>query len=117
MGCPACSQRLCDSWGRECRRVAVLGYCHSGRTTGEQCGHTAVSTNAQSCTETGCAYPLIALKGGTMVDHGDSGSPVYAKNSSGAYIRCHVTSRSSTTSYAELYTLVAATYGTTIVTG
>ena len=28
-------------------------YCHSGRTTGENCGHTATSTNAQVCTAVG----------------------------------------------------------------
>ena len=54
--------------------VGYNNYCHSGRTTGENCGHTAVSTNAQVCTQTGCKSPVIAFTGGVLSQGGDSGN-------------------------------------------
>jgi hypothetical protein len=92
-------------------------YCHSGRTTGENCGHTAVSTNAQVCTATGCKSPVIAFTGGVLSQGGDSGSPFYAKDSRGAFIRGHVIAGNGSTSYAETWNKVAARYGVSIVTG
>ena len=97
--------------------VGFNNYCHSGRTTGENCGHTAVSTNAQVCTQTGCKSPVIAFTGGVLSQGGDSGSPFYAKNSSGAWIRGHVIAGNGSTSYAETWNKVAARYGVSIVTG
>ena len=97
--------------------VGFANYCHSGRTTGEQCGHTAVSTTAQVCTQTGCKSPVIAFRGGVLSQGGDSGSPFYAKNASGAWIRGHVIAGDGTTSYAETWNKVAARYGVSIVTG
>lgn len=92
-------------------------YCHSGRTTGENCGHTAVSTNAQVCTQTGCKSPVIAFNGGVLSQGGDSGSPFYAKDSRGAFIRGHVIAGNGSTSYAETWNKVASRYGVSIVTG
>jgi hypothetical protein len=97
--------------------VGYTAYCHSGRTTGEQCGHTAISTDAQVCTATGCKTHVIAFRGGVLPQGGDSGSPFYAKNSSGAWIRGHVIAGDGTTSYAETWNKVAARYGVSIVTG
>jgi hypothetical protein len=97
--------------------VGYANYCHSGRTTGEQCGHTAVSTSAQVCTQTGCKTNVIAFRGGVLSQGGDSGSPFYAKDSRGAWIRGHVIAGDGTTSYAEKWTKVAARYGVSIVTG
>jgi hypothetical protein len=97
--------------------VGFTNYCHSGRTTGEQCGHTAVSTTAQVCTATGCKFPVIAFRGGVLSQGGDSGSPFYAKNASGAWIRGHVIAGDGVTSYAETWNKVAARYGVSIVTG
>ena len=97
--------------------VGYTNYCHSGRTTGEQCGHTAVSTTAQVCTQTGCKSPVIAFRGGVLSQGGDSGSPFYAKDASGAWIRGHVIAGDGTTSYAETWNKVAARYGVSIVTG
>lgn len=97
--------------------VGYTNYCHSGRTTGEQCGHTAVSTTAQVCTATGCKSPVIAFRGGVLSQGGDSGSPFYAKDSSGAWIRGHVIAGDGTTSYAETWDKVAARYGVSIVVG
>ncbi|HET9827872.1 MAG TPA: hypothetical protein VFQ11_05140 [Nocardioidaceae bacterium] len=99
---------------------AVVGYnayCHSGRTTGEQCGHTAISTTAQVCTTTGCKSPVIAYTGGVIQQGGDSGGAFYAKNASGAWIRGHVIAGNSTTGYVEPWTQVAAHYGVSIITG
>ena len=99
---------------------AVVGfnnYCHSGRTTGENCGHTAVSTSAQVCTATGCKTNVIAFTGGVLSQGGDSGSPFYAKDSRGAWIRGHVIAGNGSTSYAETWNKVAARYGVSIVTG
>jgi hypothetical protein len=97
--------------------VGFNNYCHSGRTTGENCGHTAVSTTAQVCTATGCKSPVIAFTGGVLSQGGDSGSPFYAKDSRGAWIRGHVIAGNGSTSYAETWNKVAARYGVSIVTG
>jgi hypothetical protein len=98
--------------------VGFTNYCHSGRTTGEQCGHTATSTTAQVCTTTGCKSPVIAYTGGVVQQGGDSGGAFYAKDSSGGiWIRGHVIAGNSTTGFVEPWTQVAATYGVSIVTG
>ncbi len=97
--------------------VGYTNYCHSGRTTGENCGHTAVSTSAQVCTATGCKTNVIAFTGGVLSQGGDSGSPFYAKDSRGAWIRGHVIAGNGSTSYAETWNKVAARYGVSIVTG
>lgn len=101
---------------------AVAGftnYCHSGRTTGMNCGHTAISTNAQVCTQTGCKSPVIAWRGGVLSQGGDSGSPFFVHSTDGlsVHIRGHVIAGSSTTSYSETWNKVASTYGVSIVTG
>ena len=84
--------------------VNYSNYCHSGRTTGEQCGHTATSLTAQVCTQTGCKSPVIAYTGGT-IQGGDSGGAFYAKDSNGGvWIRGHVIAWSSTTGYVEPWT-------------
>ncbi|MFL6101576.1 MAG: hypothetical protein ACJ71T_16640 [Actinomycetales bacterium] len=98
--------------------VGYTNYCHSGRTTGEQCGHTANSTTAQVCTTTGCKSPVIAYTGGVVQQGGDSGGAFYAKDSNGGiWIRGHVIAGNSTTGYVEPWTQVASTYGVSIVTG
>lgn len=100
---------------------AVAGYnayCHSGRTTGEQCGHTATSTTAQVCTASGCKSPVIAYTGGVIQQGGDSGGAFYAKDSNGGiWIRGHVIASSSTTGYVERWDKVASRYAVSIVTG
>jgi hypothetical protein len=99
---------------------AVVGYnayCHSGRTTGEQCGHTATSVTAQVCTATGCKSPVISYTGGTIQQGGDSGGSFYAKDASGAWIRGHVIASSSTTGYVTPWTVLAPAYGVSIVLG
>lgn len=98
---------------------AVQGYtnyCHSGRTTGENCGHTAVDVNAQVCTQSGCKSPVVAFTGGVMTQGGDSGSPFYVKSSTQAWIRGHVIAGNGSTSYAEKWGKVAARYGVSIAT-
>lgn len=98
--------------------VGFTNYCHSGRTTGEQCGHTATSTTAQVCTTTGCKSPVIAYTGGVVQQGGDSGGAFYAKDSNGGiWIRGHVIAGNATTGFVEPWTQVAATYGVSIVTG
>lgn len=100
--------------------AAVVGfnnYCHSGRTTGENCGHTATSLTAQVCTTTGCKSPVISYTGGTLQQGGDSGGTFYAKDSRGAFIRGNVIAGNSTTGYIEPWTVVASTLGVSIVTG
>ena len=93
-------------------------YCHSGRTTGENCGHTAQDTSAQVCTQTGCKQPVISFTGGVMIQPGDSGGAFYAIDSSGrAWIRGNTIASGGGTGYAQPYTGVAAAYGVSIVTG
>lgn len=97
--------------------VGFADYCHSGRTTGENCGHTATSLNGQTCTATGCKSPVVVFTGGTSPAGGDSGSPFYVKDASSSWIRGHVISGDGVTSYAQGWPSVAAAYGVTIVTG
>ncbi|GAA2601118.1 S1 family peptidase [Winogradskya consettensis] len=98
--------------------VGFTNYCHSGRTTGENCGHTATSITAQVCTQTGCKSPVIAFTGGVMIQGGDSGSPFYVYDSAGgAWIRGHILATDGTTGYAEPYTVTAPELGVSIVTG
>ena len=98
--------------------AGYTNYCHSGRTTGENCGHTATSTNAQVCTATGCKSPVIAFTGGTMIQPGDSGGAFYALDGSGgAWIRGNVIATNGTTGWAQPFTTVASQYGVSIVTG
>ncbi|MGL5826712.1 MAG: hypothetical protein ACRCYU_18165 [Nocardioides sp.] len=98
--------------------VGYNNYCHSGRTTGENCGHTATSTNSTVCTSTGCKTGLISFTGGVLPQPGDSGSPFYAKDASGGvYIRGHVIAGGGGVAWAEAWTKVASTYGVSIVTG
>lgn len=97
--------------------VGYTNYCFSGRTSGESCGHTATSTTAQVCTQTGCKSPVIAFVNGQLPQGGDSGSPFYAKDSTNVWIRGHILASSSTTGYAEPWAQVQARYGVSIVTG
>jgi hypothetical protein len=98
--------------------VGFTNYCHSGRTTGENCGHTAQSVTAQVCTQTGCKSPVIAFTGGNLSQGGDSGSPFFVRSvdGQGAHIRGHVIAGSGSTSYAETWNKVASTYGVSVVT-
>ncbi|MFV0458278.1 MAG: hypothetical protein ACK5MT_05850 [Actinomycetales bacterium] len=91
-------------------------YCHSGRTTGEHCGHTAVSTNAMVCTSSGCKWPVTAFTGGTMIQGGDSGGAFYARSGDSLWIRGHVIAHGGGTGYAEQYPKVASRYGVSIAT-
>ena len=98
--------------------AGYTNYCHSGRTTGERCGHTATSVTAQVCTATGCKFPVIMYTGGVVQQGGDSGGAFYALDSNGgAWIRGHVIAGNATTGYVETYNKVAARYGVSIVTG
>jgi hypothetical protein len=94
-------------------------YCHSGRTTGENCGHTAVDIDGQVCTGTGCKSPVIVFQGGVLSQGGDSGSPFYVMDSSGrAWIRGHVIAGNGVdTSFAEKWTAISPLLGVSIVTG
>jgi hypothetical protein len=98
--------------------VGFNDYCHSGRTTGENCGHTVNSVTALVCTASGCKSPVIAFTGGNLPQGGDSGSPFYANSVSNSdkHIRGHVIAGDGTTSYAELWSRVSARYGVTIAT-
>ena len=98
--------------------VGYTNYCHSGRTTGENCGHTATSISGQVCTQTGCKSPVIVFNGGTLPQGGDSGSPFYAKGTDGrAWIRGNVIAIGAGTAYAQPWTVIQAEYGVSIVTG
>jgi uncharacterized membrane protein len=98
--------------------VGFNDYCHSGRTTGENCGHTVNDVNALVCTSSGCKSPVIAFTGGVLPQGGDSGSPLYAKSVSAPdkHIRGHIIAGNGVTEYAEKWSRVAARFGVTIVT-
>ncbi|WP_434742926.1 hypothetical protein [Micromonospora sp. SH-82] len=97
--------------------VGFTDYCHSGRTTGENCGHTATSVTAQVCTQTGCKSPVIAFTGGTLSQGGDSGGAFYVKDASGAWIRGNVIAGGGGTSYAQPWTVLSTELGVSIVLG
>jgi hypothetical protein len=98
--------------------VGFTNYCHSGRTSGEQCGHTANSITGQVCTATGCKSPVIVWTGGGASQGGDSGSPFYVMDSSGrAWIRGHVIAGDGVTSYSEKWTAISPLLNVSIVTG
>jgi len=97
--------------------VGYSNYCHSGRTTGENCGHTSSSNFAQVCTSSGCKYPVTAFSGGNLPQGGDSGSPFYVKDSSSVWIRGMIIAGDGTTSYAEKYSRISSYFGGSIVTG
>lgn len=92
-------------------------YCHSGRTTGQSCGHTANSTTGQVCTQSGCKSPVIVFTGGNMIQGGDSGGTFYAADSSGAWIRGNTIASGGGTGYAQPWTTIANELNLTIVTG
>jgi hypothetical protein len=96
--------------------VGFSDYCHSGRTTGENCGHTVQSVTATVCTSSGCKSPVIAFTGGYLPQGGDSGSPFYVKSVSGTdkHIRGHIIAGNGTTEYAEKWSRVAARFGVSI---
>jgi len=98
--------------------VGFNNYCHSGRTTGENCGHTVNSVSATVCTTSGCKSPVIAFTGGNLSQGGDSGSPFYANSVSAPdkHIRGHIIAGDGVTAYAELWSRVSARYGVSIVT-
>ena len=99
---------------------AVVGYndyCHSGRTTGENCGHTATSITGQVCTATGCKSPVIVFTGGNMIQGGDSGGTFYAKTSTQAWVRGHVIASGGGTGYAEPYTEITRRWAVTASLG
>ncbi|MFJ7063270.1 hypothetical protein ACK8N7_01335 [Streptomyces griseobrunneus] len=95
------------------------GYCHSGRTSGEQCGHSVIAVNGQVCTESGCSTPVLVFTGGTIPLQGDSGGTLYTDATPGRSItvRGHVTAGSTTTGYAQSWDTVASAYGVSIVPG
>jgi hypothetical protein len=96
--------------------VGFTQYCHSGRTTGENCGHTATSVTAQVCTQSGCKSPVIAFTGGVLPQGGDSGSPFYAKSGTNIHIRGIIIAVGGGTAYAEKWSRIANRYGVTIAT-
>lgn len=97
--------------------VGYTDYCHSGRTTGEHCGHRVISNFAQVCTQSGCKYPVTAWTGGNLIQGGDSGSPFYVKNSTGAWARGINIASGGSTAYAEKWSRIQARYGVSITTG
>jgi hypothetical protein len=99
--------------------VGYTAYCHSGRTTGQSCGHTVTSLTGQACTSTGCKSPLIVFTGGNMIQPGDSGGTFYSTDSTSAWIRGNVIAASTdgSTGYAMPWTTIAQELGLSIVTG
>jgi hypothetical protein len=98
--------------------VGFANYCTSGRTTGNNCGHTDIDNNAMVCTVTGCKSPVIAYTGGVIPQGGDSGAPFYVDSVSAPdkHIRGHHIAHIGSTAYAELYSRVANRFGVSIVT-
>lgn len=96
--------------------VGFTDYCHSGRTTGEHCGHRAVSNDAQVCTQTGCKSPVTSWTGGNLIQPGDSGSPFYVKNSTSVWARGINIASGGGYAYAEKWSRIQNRLGVSIVT-
>ncbi|NUT92462.1 MAG: hypothetical protein HOY78_10565, partial [Saccharothrix sp.] len=95
----------------------VYSYCHSGRTTGEQCGHGVIDLKAQFCSTSGCKEPVAKYKGGVLHNGGDSGGPFFSKFNDGSVaIGGHVIGRDTGAGYVEMWSRTKAKYGVTIVT-
>ena len=97
--------------------AGYTNYCHSGRTTGQFCGHTASSINGQVCTQTGCKSPVIVWSGGTIIQPGDSGGTFYSTDGTSAWIRGNNIASGGGMAYSEPWTTIAPALGLTIVTG
>lgn len=97
--------------------AGYTNYCHSGRTTGQFCGHTASSVNGQVCTSSGCKSPVIVWSGGTIIQPGDSGGTFYATDGASAWIRGNNIASGGGTAYSMPWTTIAPALGLTIVTG
>ena len=97
--------------------VNFTGYCHSGRTTGEQCGHKVLSTSAQVCTGTGCKSPVIRFQAttGLLPQGGDSGSPFYIKSGTNVHIRGMVIAGGGGYAYAEKWSRISSHLAVSIV--
>ncbi|CAL9426476.1 hypothetical protein SUDANB95_01949 [Actinosynnema sp. ALI-1.44] len=95
----------------------VGGYCHSGRTTGEQCGHKVVDADAMACTKNGCKDHVVSFTLGVLPDLGDSGGPFFAKSGTNILIRGIVFGRNLTdmTGWVEPYSRIKAQLGVTVV--
>jgi hypothetical protein len=95
--------------------VGFTGYCRSGQTTFEQCGHTVNNLDATFCDGSGCTPNVIAYSGGGLSAGGDSGAPFFLP-SGGEHIRGVHFGRIGSTMYAEKWSTVAAHFGVSIVT-
>ena len=91
------------------------GYCHSGRTTGEQCGHKVVDLDALACTTSGCKDGVVAYTGGTVHGLGDSGAPFFVKDAATGNVRVRglafARSKDQLTGYVEPYSRITAKLG------
>jgi hypothetical protein len=100
--------------------VGFPDYCRSGQTTGERCGQTVLSVDAQVCTQTGCKWPVIVYDGGPAgaAAPGDSGAPLYVRSRDGTHVRIrgmHI-AQAGTISYAEKWSRIASHLGVRIAT-
>jgi hypothetical protein len=97
--------------------VGFTQYCRSGQTSGEQCGQTVQSVNAQVCTQTGCKSPVISYTG-PVSQPGDSGAPFYVYSGDGTqvFIRGLNVASGGSTSFAEKWSRISSNLGVSIVT-
>ena len=97
--------------------VGFTNYCRSGQTSGEQCGETVQSTDAQVCTQTGCKSPVISYTG-PVSQPGDSGAPfyVYSGDGTNVFIRGMNIAVGGSTSFAEKWSRISSNLGVSIVT-
>ena len=96
--------------------VGFTNYCRSGQTTGEKCGQTVSSVNAQVCTQTGCKSPVISYTG-PLSGPGDSGGPFYVYTGDGSAVHArgmHIAA-GSTTMFAEKWSRISSHLGVSIV--
>jgi hypothetical protein len=104
------------------------GYCRSGITTLEQCGHTVTAIDARICSmpPTGehgpgtpvCDRNLIVYHrdGATTSAGGDSGAPIYLPWQGEMHIRGIHIARGTNVMYGVRWSTIATQFGVSIVT-
>jgi hypothetical protein len=95
-------------------------YCSGGSFSGEHCNHTIQSTSATLCDGDGtsCTSNLMKFTGGLQLLHGDSGGPVYYKNSSlNLSVRGTIVGVVLSSGYATKWSTIRDRFGVTIVLG
>jgi hypothetical protein len=93
-----------------------FGYCFSGTTQNETCGHVVTDLSEQICFPDGCTNNLVIFTNDCAL--GDSGGPIVIKGDTTVIIRGHIVGFNAglNESYGHKWSTVRDLFGLTIVT-